>query len=69
MGGLFRWEGKRTTHSERLFLITPKLVKDIERLPPAVGAATQPAAPAQPALPAPLASAGRAPAGPQGDLR
>jgi type III secretion protein C len=66
VGGLFRWEGKRTTHSERLFLITPRLVKDIERLPPAAGPA---AAPAQPAPPAPVAAANRPLAGPQGDLR
>jgi type III secretion protein C len=33
VGALFRWNGDRSVRSERLFLITPKLVRDIDRLP------------------------------------
>lgn len=33
IGGLFRWKGARNTRNERLFLITPKLVRDIDHLP------------------------------------
>lgn len=34
LGALFRWDGDRSMRSERLFLITPKLVRDIDHLPP-----------------------------------
>ncbi|NRF72434.1 type III secretion system outer membrane ring subunit SctC [Aquincola sp. S2] len=33
IGALFRWEGTRGTRSERLFLITPKIVRNIDELP------------------------------------
>lgn len=33
VGNLFTWKGKRNTRNERLFLITPKLVRDIDHLP------------------------------------
>ncbi|HEY9109052.1 MAG TPA: type III secretion system outer membrane ring subunit SctC [Roseateles sp.] len=38
VGGLFRWSGKRSTRTERLFLITPKLVGGV----PAASAPAQP---------------------------
>jgi len=56
VGGLFRWEGKRTTHSERLFLITPKLVKDIPRTQALANMDTGTRAPAAALSPAPAAS-------------
>jgi type III secretion protein C len=33
VGGLFKWNGTRNSRSERLFLITPKIVRDIDHLP------------------------------------
>jgi len=34
LGNLFKWSGSRNTRSERLFLITPRIVRDIDGLPP-----------------------------------
>jgi type III secretion protein C len=34
VGRLFRWDGRHNTRNERLFLITPKLVRDVDHLPP-----------------------------------
>ncbi len=34
LGALFRWRADLGAHSERLFLITPHLVRDIDHLPP-----------------------------------
>jgi type III secretion protein C len=43
LGGLFRWSGSRSTRTERLFLITPKLVGQPSTLRPASGPETAPA--------------------------
>ena len=46
IGGLFRWKGAVSRRSERLFLITPRLVRDIDRMPaPAAAPSSEPAAP------------------------
>ena len=48
VGGLFRWSGNRATRTERLFLITPKLVGTAATLPapsaPAIDMQSEPAA-------------------------
>jgi len=43
LGALFRWSGARTTRTERLFLITPKLVGQPSTLRPASGSDAGPA--------------------------
>jgi type III secretion protein C len=50
VGGLFRWSGSRATRTERLFLITPKLVGGSAALPPspAPGGDLDPGAPTAP---------------------
>jgi type III secretion protein C len=53
LGGLFRWKGSRSTRTERLFLITPKLVGQPSTLR-AVNGADAPAAPAADAAEAPV---------------
>ncbi|MCW7540275.1 type III secretion system outer membrane ring subunit SctC [Aquabacterium sp. A7-Y] len=58
IGGLFRWQGSRSTRSERLFLITPKLVRSIDQLPSA------PAGPIDPLALPPAAPASAVPAAP-----
>ncbi|WKB51749.1 type III secretion system outer membrane ring subunit SctC [Eleftheria terrae] len=62
IGGLFRWQGSRTTRSERLFLITPKLVRSIDQLPstPVPSGSLEPYR--QPASAAPGAATAAAPA-------
>jgi type III secretion protein C len=42
VGGLFRWNGNRSTRTERLFLITPKLVGGAAALPAPVAPAIEP---------------------------
>jgi type III secretion protein C len=45
-GGLFRWSSHRSTRTERLFLITPRIVRDAEPLPPPAHKVPEPAEPA-----------------------
>jgi type III secretion protein C len=55
LGTLFRHDTERKARSERLFLITPKLVRDIDRLPPVEGAVLLQQPPYAPAQPQPYA--------------